>query len=193
VRVSVAIVLATACIACVSENDPRLKKLDEIDKLQSAAKEVTERLEGITSRLESLELQAQLATTQPYESATFDPSGSRGYSRIDTNSGTFLVSIENVTPYVDGFRVTCNFGNPTTATYNGFKLKAKWGPRYDRRAKNRNYTSWQGSLREKELDLPDHLQSGAWNRVSFVLSPAKADEFGYLELSMVTNTISLRK
>jgi hypothetical protein len=93
---------------------------------------------------------------------------------------------------VDGFRVTCNFGNPSSATFNGFKLKAKWGARLDAKAKGFEWKAWQESHREKEISLTNPLVSGSWNKVSFVVSPAKAEEFGFLELSMETNTVSLR-
>jgi hypothetical protein len=101
------------------------------------------------------------------------------------------VSIQNVTPYVDGFRVTCNFGNPSSATFNGFKLKAKWGPRLPK-DKNMTIAQWEAANREKELSLTNILQAGSWNPVSFVLSPAKPEEFGRLALSMDTDNVSLR-
>src|SRR4051794_27442666 len=49
--------------------------------------------------------------SDPFKSATFDPGEPGGYGRIDTTGGTFLVAVKNVTPYLDGFRVTVNFGN----------------------------------------------------------------------------------
>jgi hypothetical protein len=106
--------------------------------------------------------------------------------------GTFLVSIKNVTPFVDGFRVTCYFGNPTSAAFRGFELHAKWGPRRNSDRKGFKWDEWFASLRETDLTLTDTLSPGAWNPVTFALSPAKADEFGYLELSMTTDQISLR-
>jgi len=48
-------------------------------------------------------------------------------------------------------------------------------------------------LRQKELSLTEVLRPGSWNRLSFILAPAKPEEFGYLELSMETNNISLGK
>jgi hypothetical protein len=105
----------------------------------------------------------------------------------------FLVTVKNVAPYVDGFRITCNFGNPSSATFAGFKLTAKWGPRQDVSKKDFKFSQWRASLREKELSLTDSLLPGSWNPVTFVLAPARADEFGYLELSITTDNIRLRQ
>lgn len=128
---------------------------------------------------------------QSYAVADFDPVNSKGYWRVDSNTGTFLLSIKNIAPYVDGFKVTCNFGNPSAVTYNGFTLKAKWGPRFEPKSKKMTYTQWQASLQEKEFKMTESLRAGSWNPVSFVVSPATADSFGYLELSLQTDQLSL--
>jgi len=184
------IVVATGC---QPPADPTVtKKLAEIDELQKSLSSLTDRLDAVDTRLSGAEFRVG-SLEQSYFTATFDPASAKGYSRIDTTTGTFLVSIQNVAPYVDGFKVTCNFGNPSSATYAGFKLKAKWGARFDAKAKGVTYDQWQSTLHEKEITLMEQLRAGAWNPVSFVVSPAKADEFGYLELSMTTDHVSLTK
>lgn len=179
-------------LACVSQSDPRLKKVEELDKAITALSNEVKDAQSTIGTLQTDVTLLQLGA-EPYKSATFDPGNPGGYQRIDTTGGTFLVSFQNAVPYVDGFKVTCNFGNPSSGTFNGFKLKAKWGPRFDRKDKSLNYAQWQASLREKELSLTDSLKAASWNPVSFVLSPAKPDAFGYLELSMDTDNVSLRK
>ena len=126
-----------------------------------------------------------------YASASFDPAADKSFSRIDSTTGTFLVAVENATPYVDGFKVTCDFGNPSSATYHGFKLKVKWGPRFDSKTNGTKSKEWFDTLQEKELTMTETLRGGSWNPVTFVVSPAKADQFGYLEISIETRQISL--
>jgi hypothetical protein len=173
-----------ACmVACVAQNDPRLKAVGDLTKKVEA-------LESSYSSLQSDVWELQAASS-PYKTATFDPGEPSGYGRVDTSGGTFLVSVVNVTPYLDGFRVTCHFGNPSTATFHGFKLHLKWGPRFNSADKKTNWLSWRAALREKDLSLADVLRPGAWNRVAFVVAPAKGDEFGHLEMSMDTSEISL--
>ena len=72
-------------------------------------------------------------------------------------------------------------------------LKLKWGPRRDSSAKGFDERSWRASLQEKELAMRETLRPGAWNPVSFALAPADIDTFGYLELSMETDDVSLRR
>lgn len=193
-RAAFLLLLQFGLFGCAAEDDAQRKNRQKVEKLETDSVALAERVEAVETRLSSVEFRTDLLENsgQAYSNGTFDPA-EKGYSRIDTTNGTFLVSIQNVTPYLDGFKVTCNFGNPSAATYNGFKLKAKWGPRFDREVKGANYTTWQSSLREKEISLTNQLRAGAWNPVSFVVSPAKADEFGVLELSMETNSISLTK
>jgi hypothetical protein len=183
-----ALFVAILTCGCTASKDPRLAKVDALEKDVSELKETVASLQTAISAAE-VNTDLLRASLNPYDTAVFDPANSHGYSRLDTTGGTFLVSIKNVQPYVDGFRVTCNFGNPSSATFAGFKLKTKWGPRRD--FKKMKVGEWEAQLREKELALTDTLRAGSWNPISFVLSPAKPEEFGYLELSVETNTISL--
>lgn len=177
-------------LGCVAQDDARLKKVAEIDSLKDSVASLEREVKALESS--GLALQEQV---EEHNSAIFDPASSRGYHRLDTTTGMFLLSIQSVAPYLDGYRVTCNFGNPSSATFKGFKLRAKWGPRSPMRQNDHKmtYSQWQAALQEKELSLTETLRAGWWNPVSFVLSPAKPDEFGYLELSMETGEVSLLK
>jgi outer membrane murein-binding lipoprotein Lpp len=189
---SIALV-SSLLLGCVAQDDPRLKKVEALASQVSTLEFQNKALEARVGWLEGTVniLQAQ-ASAGAYETATFDPGEPRHYSRIDTTGGTFLVMLEDVTPYVDGFRVTFKFGNPSSATFNGFKIKAKWGSRFDFKAKGANWATWHASLREKEISVTDNLYAGSWNSVSFVVSPAKREEFGYLQLSTETDRVILR-
>jgi hypothetical protein len=150
------------------------------------------KIESLESRLVALEVQARMELGQ-YKSAVLDP-GERGFSRLDTSLGSFVVSLQDVTPYADGVRVRLNVGNLTTAMVKGGTFRVKWGPRkpplrgedYALR-----YSEWTKALREKSIEFQDDLRSGAWNSVTLSLVGLPPAQFGYLELSMETPTISL--
>ena len=146
-------------------------------------------LEQRVSLLEGRIFRIEFSQTM-YKTVSFDVSSPGGYQRLETNNGTFLVSLKDAQPYLNGFRLTLNVGNPMSATYNGFKLTAKWGKAMPR--DGGNYLDWEKSIREKEFSFVETLASGAWNRVAVNLAPAAADELGYLEFSMTTDVISLR-
>jgi len=123
-----------------------------------------------------------------YKSASFDLSSHEGCLRINSSSGYFLVSLQNVEPYLDGVKVHINIGNPVFATYNGFKLKVIWGEKLDL---TDDQDRWRSSLKEKEISFTETLRPGCWNKVNFVLSPIEPKNFGYMELSIQTDNISL--
>jgi hypothetical protein len=53
------------------------------------------------------------------------------------------------------------------------------------------YEDWSKSLRQKTTDFNDNLRAGTWNSVTLVLPGLPPAQFGYLELSMTTTSISL--
>ncbi len=126
-------------------------------------------LEGKVRMLEGKLLLASL--NGPQESALFDPQGQSGYQPIKAPAGVILMSLEKVEPYLDGFIVTMNIGNPSSASYTGLKGTIKWGRTFDL-AKGDEHNK----LLEKEFDVPDQIQSGAWNLVRLNIAPAKAED-----------------
>ncbi len=119
---------------------------------------------------------------------------SHSYQRIDTSTGSFLVSVRDATPYLDGYRVVLDIGNPSFATYTRFKLKVKWNRSYDwAKYSDVSYQAWNGALHEKEASFTDALKPGTWNKVELLLPTTKGDELGYFLLSMETDMISLYK
>jgi hypothetical protein len=174
---------------CVSPNDPRLKAAEHVESLQAQLKVLHARVVALETQRKIDESQRQL--DHPSE-AIVDPAQSRGYSKVDSSPGSFLVTCQRFTQFADGVRATCTFGNPSSAAFRGFKLKARWGSRYDS-SKHASIAAWEQSLRETEMSLPDTLRPGSWNPVSFVLAPARVDELGYLSLSVETSTVEMRR
>lgn len=122
-----------------------------------------------------------------YKTAVLEPSG-KGYQRLDSNCGIFLVSVQEVKPYLDGCKITFHIGNPSAVLYSGFRLKIRWGKRWE---KGENYSNWVKQLQEKEQKFTEELKPGWWNKVVVTVSPAKPDQFGYLDLSMETDMVKL--
>lgn len=128
---------------------------------------------------------------QRYDTVLLDPS-SHGFQRLDTDTASFLVSVQNIVPYINGYKLTVNIGNPTTATFSGITIKIRWAKAYDwHQFSTSSYAVWQKSIQEKSFPVTDDLRPGSWNSVDLLLLPAAADDLGYLELSMTTSTTSL--
>jgi hypothetical protein len=175
-RIPLLLVVAFSAVGCVSEGDPRLTKAATLENdvlLLKTKVDVLERENTVHSgQITNLAAKAAQLEVQShsYASAWFDPTLPGSYRRIDTSAGTFLVSVENVTPYLDGFRVECRIGNPAYATFNGFTLKASWGPHFK---EGDDFAKWQASSHAKDITLLDRLLPGTWNKVTLVCSPQR--------------------
>ena len=143
------------------------------------------------------------------KSAVLDPSA-KGYSFINTDKGIFLFSVDNVTPYLDGHKVTLRIGNPMYATFTGFKLRVLYGRRpplmptadiakssAENQAANQKWwqdrQDWAKAVRTTDVSFTDTLEPGSWNMVDFTLADTKPEDVAYLEVAIFTDTISLRK
>lgn len=129
-----------------------------------------------------------------HESIVIDTS-TKEYQRVDTSTGIFLISFEDARPCLDGYKLILNIGNPSLVIYKGFTLTVKWGKKFNDKLprQGKEYDEWEKSLQEKEMSFTEELKPGYWNRIELIISPAKLEQLGYLELSMDTNSLSLLK
>jgi hypothetical protein len=93
--------------------------------------------------------------------------------------------------FLGGYKLILHLGNPSSATYNGFVLKGKWGKNFDYTQTSLKYEDWEKSLNEKTVTYVNDLRPGSWNTVELILSPAKSEELEHVELSMQTDKVSL--
>ena len=130
-------------------------------------------------------LQTILFSPKENKTALLGTSDLNKYERFDSSTGVFLVSIANIQPYLDGYKVDLNIGNLSYASYNGFTITAKW------RKDIFDFMGTNNNSQIHDFTFTNELKPGSWIKVEFVATPAKADEFKYLELSIETNTVSL--
>ncbi len=74
-------------------------------------------------------------------------------------------------------------------TFNGVKVQVYWGESY---TKDKNSNDWINSLKSEKIDINKPLLPGVWNKVTVVLSPATANETGFIILSLITNQVYLK-
>ena len=152
---------------------------------------------ALEKRIEELESSLKLANLlisqkrDRTETAQLDPS-SRDFSQIDSDSGSFLVAVEDATPYLNGYRIKLKIGNPQYADFSNVSLKARWSRSYDwKKYSESSYDSWQKAIHEKEITLNTTVSAGAWNHVEIDLIPCNVDELGFLEVSLKSPMIRL--
>ena len=116
----------------------------------------------------------------------------REYQRLDTSNGFFLVAVEEVVPYLNGYKISVSIGNPAYAKYNGFKVKVSWGKKYaPAQYTEASFSEWQKTIQEKETSMTNILEPGTWNKAEIIVAPATADDLGYVTFSMTASNVVL--
>ena len=114
------------------------------------------------------------------------------FQRLDTDTGFFLISVQEVTSYLNGYKLSLSIGNPMAAKYSGAKVKLTWNTFYDaHKYTEASFQEWQKNEQEKEVVLPTTLLPGTWNNIDVILAPATIDQLGDVTFTMSTNTVLL--
>jgi hypothetical protein len=174
------------CLGCAdTKTGPQEQKIGALENQVNA---IQKELKDMRLQLLRLSVKGDM-----YKSISIDTSD-KGFQRLDTSLGSFLVSVNDVKPYSNGYKLVLNVGNPYSASFKGITIKAKWGPAFDSKVSESDekyYENWQKSFREKEETMTDELKPGTWNVLTLILSPAKAEDLGLIELSMSVSQTSL--
>lgn len=173
--------------ACSQGNQPDKNATNAATATPLSATELTEKVKNLDMRLNEIEISNII---NDHSSVVLDPASS-GFLRLDAESGigTFAVSMADVRQFGDSLKVRVNFGNLLGVDVSGVHLKLRYG----KRKKEENYSSWQASLHETEVDLTDDLLAGHWNPVLITLPGIAQADFGYLKIAASTNQIKLIK
>lgn len=107
--------------------------------------------------------------------------GSEGYSLIKTDLGNLTVSLVNVLPYANGSKITLQFGNLTSATIDGLKIKLEWGP-VDKEGLPINEKT-----KSRDVVFNESLISGNWTNSDVVLEGIPPTDLGFVKLQNVTH------
>jgi len=161
----------------------------QIQTLTAQLQDTQQKLSDQATRITKLEF---WQLTETNDSVALDP-GSKSYGVVKTNLGNLLISVDNVTPYGDGYKVRLMVGNPNMVTFDGASLKVQWAEKPQWGTQGFNYAKWNASLQEKDVNITNDLLPGTWNPVEVVLSPATAAQTGYLAVSATLNKLELRR
>ncbi|MFA5088248.1 MAG: hypothetical protein WC552_04360 [Candidatus Omnitrophota bacterium] len=115
---------------------------------------------------------------------------SKGYRKVETNSGAFLVSVNNVRPIQDGYRIAFHVGNPNFASYQGIKLKLCWGKKWDPDSAQ-SYEEWRKTLVSAEYFYNGKLREGTWTEINIDISPVVTKQLEHIECSLDVDSIQL--
>ena len=114
-----------------------------------------------------------------------------GYAVAKTPQGPFIVSVKKIEPYLDGYRVTLEVGNPTNILLRGGDFQINWGIPWN--TKGKDFAEISASQHNKKFSVPKDFPPGAYTAVDLALTPAKPEEVKSLSVGITWNTISLRR
>jgi len=110
----------------------------------------------------------------------------QGFQLIRSTYGNLLVSLVNTEKLGDGYKLTFNFGNPTSMTISGLKGKISWQPTtdYQKYMDDPNYMKEiNQKTNSKEFQILSNLLPGAWNTISITIGPANEQTIGEIDIS----------
>jgi len=176
------ILVALTVLANTECRGRRQQQKSEAEDIKQLRKEV----DDLKSRVDGLSLNFRFSQNRNH-TVLLDPA-EKGYQRIDSEDGFFLLSTKDVAPYLDGYRLLVEVGNPTTIRYVGFKIKVRWGPT------QLDFGDNDKTMKRRELAFPATQYPGSWTIVTIPISPATSEEAHNVVIEAIeTNTVSLGK
>jgi len=147
-------------------------------------------LQNRVGALEWENMVGEWSRTNKFVSLSLDE---KGYTPVQTTIGQLLVSAGTATPYLDGYKVDFQIGNPQSVTYDGVTVTLKWGPPATRSIYTNQtaITAWQNAQKTKTDKLLFQLLRGYWNNAEVIVTPATTEELRNLQISIETSTLSL--
>jgi hypothetical protein len=123
-------------------------------------------------------------------SVFLDPS-ERGYDTITTDTGTFFVSLGKVEPFLDGYRIVLEIGNPYAITFFDLKITIEWNKKIP--SDLSNYDAWLKTKRVQDFSDLTELRPGSWTNLPLVLSDTKPDQLGYLQVKLSAKSVRMNR
>ena len=168
-----------------SKPKPKPDDLDAFLRGEPSSTTLEKRISELEGRIAELSLRSNR-----YDSVELNTSRNT-YRRVDSTTGSFLVRFVRAEPYLNGYKIAIAIGNITTATFNGCDLTVRWGTKQPKGIDE--WITWLKTIRAKDEHVTEDLIPGRWTEVELIIVPAKADELAFLELSIKTNEITLRR
>jgi hypothetical protein len=190
-RTSLIVIAAVALQSCrAAAPDPRIAALEKkVAEVQTANEELKNAKDAIELRVNMLE-EDMINALRP-RSAVFDPVH-KEFQPIHTDLGVFLVSLRDISPYANGYKVRFNLGNPMQVNFVGVELELRWGPKRPSDFKTIKFSDWNAQFKTSKQSLTQTLRAGAWNPVEVIIAPATAEQIGQIEINgITTKTVSL--
>jgi hypothetical protein len=159
-----------------------------IEELAASIKKIEQQL-GIFAetddKLSQKAYELELKVDQ-FQTIALDESG-KGYQRLETENGFFLVKLRQSTPFQDGFKLALEILNPNAVVFTGAIINLKWGPELDERKET--YQAWSKKLRQTEVKINNPVGAGSRTNIEVFLPRTTRQELENLIVTMKTEGV----
>lgn len=170
--VALAVIATAGCNESKPQNPVDFEARAEIERLKREVAGL--KLEAALARIDTSGLGADVAV--------FETQGTKAYTKLKAPSGVVLASLERVEPYLNGYNVFINVGNPSTAHLHGVTGELKWGKAQD-----------GAELQTVKFELLDSFPPGTWRVIKLTTGNADAQSIGKVVFAPVFNQLSLAR
>lgn len=172
--------------AYLSNLEARVGMLESKSALNSNLMTLAEFVSTLRNRVDNLEAAAQVTRPEWFAVDMTE----HAFSLVQTRFLPLLILPVNATPYLDGYRITLDIGNPYKASMNGLTINANWElPQTNNTISFDDAT--KAPVKRREFDRADVLASGQWTRVTLDIAPASAEEIRCLRMQLDINSVGL--
>lgn len=126
---------------------------------------------------------------------------------INTGNGMLFVSVKEAKPYLNGYRISLDIGNPNFVTYINPEINLSWNISFQQFWKNRTEArerqkntdekiqipSWEDTLQKKSYCVIKRFLPGIWNEIDIDIPNVTLNQLEDCELSIKAGTVTLSK
>ncbi len=167
IRVFTAGLLALFVIILICGCRPKASD-QEVERLKREVDSLRLQLQAVSKIVDKLPIKEALVSTEKPTAG-----------RVQTSFGVLTVFAEGIRPYLDGYMVTLEIGNPLLAEFPDSKVTVGWG-------------AMDTERKERMIPLTKPIKAGTLTLVDVAFTPASAEEVKLLDVSIELDTIILR-
>lgn len=112
----------------------------------------------------------------------------KGYSILKTDYGSFVISFEELVPFLDGYKIFILVGNLTNAKFSGAEVIVKWGKE---KISNGVLVNKRNFEYEKSFSVTNYFYPAKYNKIELVLTPATPQDIKRIVIGIRFNRLTL--
>jgi hypothetical protein len=180
------ILILMICFTSIGMSALALMRVIQVKNEANSPREVDTRINQLDTRINTLDkalLDLKFDLAFKKEDPALLSSDSLGsFTVVNTRVGPFLISLENIETYLDGYKLNMKIGNISAAKFSGYKLRVLCKSIFEPE-KDSDY---------KEFSFPGSLEPTTWTNASVIIAPAKPEDIKFIKVYLQTDTVWMK-